>query len=605
MFVCLNLAILIIASRASVWPIPRDTRTDGKANVITIDRENLSVMAETRSEILERASKRYQAIIRTVTPAPAPPQQCDWQTANIPCNIDQDCATWVQENCHPASTIASYCKSNHFCHFSGPSLRSTNSINQISVQVSSDDESLNIETNESYSIHVNESSIVLKSESVYGAIRGLETLAQIAEQTEIDASLVINDEPVFPHRGLSVDASRRFLPVSLLKSIIDGLSISKMNVLHIHFTDEPAFRLQIDSFPELTKDLGSAVYSKDDVRTLISYAKDRGVRIIPEIDVPGHAGGFRVLGDEYVDFCDEKKNTLAPTNKTMTTLQTIFTEVSNMFEDEFIHAGFDEVCKHDVCPSGCSFDQVHLFEKQVQDMILSLKKKPIGWNDVFSDPKQNEPNAAEPGTLIQNWGKEAPEVFAMREFNVIDSTYREMYLNQQCCTLEPSDVVGNTEYFCFYRNHTGSGLTPELRTYVQGGEVAMWSDSYCPSPHCAINGTYGWMYDPSRDDVFSESYSNMIFPHASAAAGSLWSGYSQDLVPKGLPSDKFIDALESHTFRLRHRNVSACKSGCSCDWYVSFVYFFLIDTHTHTHTYTGVRPVSVIPRRFMVVSRQV
>ena len=131
--------------------------------------------------------------------------------------------------------------------------------------------------------------------------------------------------------------------------------------------------------------------------------------------------------------------------------------------------------------------------------------------------------------------------------------------------LEPSGETGNTEYFCFYRNHTGV-ITPELKSYVQGGEVAMWTDSYCPSPSCSINGTYGWMHERSQDNLFFESFSNMVFPHSSAAAGSLWSGYSSDLVPKGLPSDEFIDTLDAHTFRLRQRNISSCSSGCTCDW---------------------------------------
>ena len=81
-----------------------------------------------------------------------------------------------------------------------------------------------------------------------------------------------------------------------------------MNVLHIHLTDEPAFRLEIPEFPELTKDLDDGFYSADDVSDLVKYAKDRAVRVIHEIDVPGHAGGFRVLND-VGDFCDEAKNT--------------------------------------------------------------------------------------------------------------------------------------------------------------------------------------------------------------------------------------------------------------------------------------------------------
>lgn len=564
--ISIALSLTTISSTSSsplfLWPVPKEVSTQGKANVI-IDRENFEISSP-NVEILKRASQRYESIIRTSAPAPSPPAQCAWQTANVPCSADTDCSSWVQENCHPASTIQSYCKTNNFCHFSGSSLSSIfSSISQLNISVSSNNETLSIETNESYSITIQDSLILLKSPTIFGAIRGLETFSQLSSQPSLDADLIIHDTPMFPHRGLSVDASRRYLPISLLESLIDGLSYSKLNVLHLHFSDEPAFRVELSSFPELTKDLGSAVYSKQDIQSLIEYAKDRGVRVIPEIDVPGHAGGFRVLGNDRIDFCDDEKNTLRGTNKTFETLRTIFTEITSIFEDEYVHVGMDEVCKHDTCPSGCSFDDVHAFEKNIQQMIIDLKKIPIGWNDVFTDPKTSEPNAALPQTLIQNWGKEAPEVFAKTN-SVIDSTYREMYLNQQCCTLTLNSTVGNTNYFCYYRNHTGPNMM-DIQNFL-GGETAMWSDSYCPSPHCNINGTYGWMYDSSQDKVFSESYSNMIFPHASAAAGSLWSGYSENLVPKGLPSDMFIDMLDAHNIRLQSRNVSSCSTGCQCDW---------------------------------------
>lgn len=344
-----------------------------------------------------------------------------------------------------------------------------------------------------------------------------------------------------------------------------------MNVLHLHLSDEPACRFESKEFPELTKDLRSGTfYTQEDLTSLIAYAKTRGVRVIPELDMPGHAGGFRALESHGLSYCDDKKTTLAYTNDTLRVVQTLFTELSHIFEDEIIHFGADEVCKHDVCPSGCNYDDVHAFERDVQSIIrTTLGRTPMGWNDVFSDPKSSEPNAATESCVIQNWGKESPTVFADQSFHVIDSTYREMYLNQQCCRVEPSTEPGDTYSLCYYRD-SGQGMTGALRQFMEGGEVAMWNDNYCPSGHepyghCEINGTFGWMASPAFDDMFSESVGNMIFPGTAAAAGSLWS-YNESMIPKGMPGDVFVNSIEEHVRRLRERNVYTCANGCACDW---------------------------------------
>ena len=83
-----------------------------------------------------------------------------------------------------------------------------------------------------------------------------------------------------------------------------------------------------------------------------------------------------------------------------------------------------------------------------------------------------------------------------------------------------------------------------MQGLMEGGEVAMWSDNYCPSPECAINGTYGWMYPRAQDKVFSDSYGNMVFPGAAAAAGSLWN-YVAALAPGGgAPTSEYTSALQ-------------------------------------------------------------
>ena len=108
-------------------------------------------------------------------------------------------------------------------------------------------------------------------------------------------------------------------------------------------------------------------------------------------------------------------------------------------------------------------------------------------------------------------------------------------------------------------------MTGSLQRLMEGGEVAAWSDNYCPAPLCAINGTYGWMSPPAQDESFSESFGNAVFPGAAAAAGSLWN-YDASLTPKGMPSADFVDSVAAHVDRLRARGVKACRNGCNCDW---------------------------------------
>ena len=167
-----------------------------------------------------------------------------------------------------------------------------------------------------------------------------------------------------------------------------------------------------------------------ELRALVTYAKDRGVRIIPELDVPAHTGGFRPLG-HLVKYCDHNRSVLADHPQNIKVVQELLEELSAIFIDDVIHFGGDEVCKHGVCPTGCTFAQVHSFEKNVQRAITALGRVPMGWNDVFSDPKASPPNAALAGTILQNWGKQPLQTFAKSGFSSLDSEYTTMYLAQQ------------------------------------------------------------------------------------------------------------------------------------------------------------------------------
>ena len=139
--------------------------------------------------------------------------------------------------------------------------------------------------------------MTLHAGTIYGILRGLETLSQMILFDFENESYVLKnapwniiDAPRFPHRGLMIDTSRHFLPLYHIRRVIDSIAYAKMNVLHWHMGDNPSFPLQIQSHPTLWNGSFSSQerYLQSDIAQVVEYARDRGVRVMLEIDVPGH-----------------------------------------------------------------------------------------------------------------------------------------------------------------------------------------------------------------------------------------------------------------------------------------------------------------------------
>jgi len=374
---------------------------------------------------------------------------------------------------------------------------------------------------------------------------------------------------VYTHRGLMVDTGRRFVPIDTLKKIVDGLSYSKMSVLHLHLSDEPGARLESSVFPELTAHLPEAAkYTQTDMKAFVQYAKQRGIRVVPELDMPAHAGGLRPLMSLGLQYC-APGYLLSNDDTSKEIMKKLFSDWAAVFEDDIFHFGADEACKHDVCPGNCTQAMVHDMQKMAQDYLKSIGKKPLGWSDVFTDPTGEAPNAAEPGTVIQNWYLGPPHQkdgsvsrYVEKNFHVIQSRYDENYLNNECCHVG-NFPDGKLNKLCFYEDPM-RGADPRYISLVDGGEVAHWCDSYCPSPHCTINATYGWMYDPSQDKVFEESYMRMTFPRTTAAAAAYWKYDSTLVGSDARPTAQFTAALNAQTNRIISRGVTSCTPDCAC-----------------------------------------
>ena len=149
---------------------------------------------------------------------------------------------------------------------------------------------------EGYRLRVTNDVVRLLAETEWGVLHGLETLFQLAAAPGGLVSVDIDDAPRFPWRGLLLDVARHFLGVEALMRTLDGMAQVKLNVLHLHLTDDQAFRFPSEQYPELVSD---GQYARRELAGLVDYAADRGIRVVPEIDVPGHTTCWLVARPEW------------------------------------------------------------------------------------------------------------------------------------------------------------------------------------------------------------------------------------------------------------------------------------------------------------------
>src|SRR5438552_8710310 len=218
-------------------------------------------------------------------------------------------------------------------------------------------EILELGEDESYSLEVSNTGAKLDSPTTLGALHGLQTFLQLVA-TASDGfavpALSIQDKPRFPGRGLMIDAGRHVIPVDVLHRNIDGRAAVKLNVLHWHLSENQGFRVESKKFPKL-HEMGSdgLYYTQNEVRDLIAYARERGIRVVPEFDMPGHSTawfvGYPELASGPGPYEIERKwgvfdPAMDPTrDETYKFLDAFIGEMAGLFPDQFFHIGGDEV----------------------------------------------------------------------------------------------------------------------------------------------------------------------------------------------------------------------------------------------------------------------
>lgn len=260
---------------------------------------------------------------------------------------------------------------------------------------------------EAYSLSVSKKGILIKSKEEWGLLHGLETLAQMIRPQAEDGWLVlevtIKDKPAYPWRGLCLDVCRHWLGVEAIKRVLDGMAISHLNVLHLHLSDDQAFRLQIGALSSAACTYDGHGFSKKDIRALARYAADRGIRLVPEIDIPGHctallAGHPTLSRDDHTPSLRFGGHTacLDPSHEhTYVALQTLLAELTQLFPDNFVHLGSDEV--HSASWQEASHikdfmrqmsmadtsDLLVYFNKRLFNLLHQLGKSMVVWDDAL------------------------------------------------------------------------------------------------------------------------------------------------------------------------------------------------------------------------------
>lgn len=298
--------------------------------------------------------------------------------------------------------------------------------------------------NEQYQLNVTPQQITLSAPTEIGILRGLETLLQLAADGTVPA-LKLMDKPRFSWRGLLLDPARRFLPLPTLKRQLDIMAAVKLNVLHLHLTDDQGWRFESKRFPKLHQVGGrQGYYTQEQLKELVQYAAERGIRVVPEIDLPGHT---TALGAAYPQWMSQPGSAqperhwgvhpavLDPTNEQLYVFLTeLIAEVAAVFPDPYLHIGGDEVMSDHwlATPHIVKFMQQHkmadtaalhgYFNRRLHKILQQSGRTMMGWDEIAD-------SALPQSVLVQSWrGTESLQQAAAAGYDTILST--GYYLDQ-------------------------------------------------------------------------------------------------------------------------------------------------------------------------------
>eukprot|EP01063_Lacrimia_lanifica_P028243 TRINITY_DN4091_c0_g4_i1.p1 TRINITY_DN4091_c0_g4~~TRINITY_DN4091_c0_g4_i1.p1 ORF type:complete len:515 (+),score=171.59 TRINITY_DN4091_c0_g4_i1:55-1599(+) len=427
---------------------------------------------------------------------------------------------------------------------------------RVALSVRTLDEYLGTSTVYDYNVSVAGDVVAISAQSIYGAMYAMETVAQVAHEQggAVPLGLRIEDTPQHGWRGLLADTGRRFFPMDLLKNLIDTMAAVKMNVLHLHIVDRCRFAVESKVYPALTANLTglqAGHYTQDDIKTLIAYAGDRGVRVVPELDIPGHANGWAPLASQGMQFCDSRNYQLYgdAAGKTAEILKAVFKEMAALFPDDYLLLGCDETEVEGQCDLNSTFN----LEQEMQEYVSNdLKKHPGGWEELLFNA-----HAAQADSLIYSWSKHYAGDVTSQGFKTIEAHSTEFYFTRPATAAFPQGWVRQ-----WY--NVSSTVAAEDQHLLLGGEVSMWSDNFlyinqCESPEA--EKPPGWeLYNPKYDAEFGRAIGGMVWPRGLVAAQAFWGYYAANVT-----GEEFTNAVEGINAQVQARGGLTCPNGCQCN----------------------------------------
>ncbi len=363
---------------------------------------------------------------------------------------------------------------------------------------------------ESYTLEVGTRMAVLNAQTRFGVLRGLETFLQLVELGGNGfhvPCMTIQDQPRFAWRGLLIDACRHWMPVEVIKRNLDGMAMVKMNVLHWHLSEDQGFRVESKKFPKL-HELGSDgnYYSQEQIKDVVAYAAERGIRVVPEFDMPGHTTSWFVGHPELASapgpYEIERKwgvfdPAMDPTKETTYRfLDTFIGEMAKLFPDEYFHIGGDEVNGKQWSASAeiilfrgkNNLIDNHALQAYFNRRLLAILKKHgkkmIGWDEIFHSDLPKD-------IVVQSWrGQKSLAEGAKQGFQgILSHGYYLDHIKSAAFhyAVDPIDT-------------TIANLSEGEQKKILGGEACMWAEY-----------------------VSLENIDSRIWPRTAAIAERLWS----------------------------------------------------------------------------------
>lgn len=409
---------------------------------------------------------------------------------------------------------------------------------------------------EAYELIVSSDKVIVKGQSPAGVFNGIQTLFQLMpgevynkiRQRDVAWTIRgvdIEDEPLYPWRGMMLDASRYFYDKDYVLHLIDMMAMYKMNVLHLHLIDDAGWRLEIKKYPKLTSIGGfrgeghertGGYYTQDDIIEIVAYASLRNVDVIPEIEIPAHT--LAAIAAYPHLSCTEKKLKVplqhfisrdlycVGKESTFEFLDDVFKETFELFPSKYIHIGGDEAfydrwkeCTHcqkrkkDLGLNNEAELQVY-FTKRVQEMVKKHGKTIVGWDEILEKGLGDK-------AVGMVWHNKKKAISGTRDgHDVVMALTGHCYFDVAESKI-PGEVKAATWLppisleATYALNPMIKGLDEKYRPQVLGGHATLWSDQF-------INGTILQEIAPINENRSEKYFDYLTFPRMAALSEAVW-----------------------------------------------------------------------------------